>query len=656
MEQQPGHPPARTVGMTAATGDLLVILLRRWHEVAAEALPGDHALTELLTTRLRDLAAGPAPQEADLLAITEEAVQHAIGCGAADAARQLSKRLRRAIYEYLLSLDAMSPAEVAVPPLGPFPGTPAFARSARDSDRPELVWDEPELRVLEGGAKVAPPEAPDGEAAAEPPPAIEAPELAEHEREEPAGESDEAHQGSAWAAPVHDHPDDTPAAEERPHLHLVVDPVGALRVPEVFRRADLDVDADAPVNPFAPPKSTPQVVPSYSAWADVLASEPDEVPEAAELPTVTAPAPESNRFGSLQARLAATRRAGEGEEDAKPEVTAESAPVDAEGKPELEPAVADDDEHETQQRKESEEFGDEATADAALTADAHEEAEAVAEPEVKAKPDEDAEPEAQANADEDGDWPWLAKPEAVAEDWLETAAIEPWSPDGSDAGDPAVEADADAGAEAGAEHDDVQAGDESAELTWSIRPSPRQQALQKRLAERRRDEVIRAAAEAFDDSAASRPGRHRLPELVRRRLPDQVDGLLRRKRAGEAAALVQRAAQEIAGREIADLALECGDRCRDRRQTRAAINSYLAAWRADPVYEAPLWRLAETCLADREIELAVGYLERIADLMRARGDDEGAIEVYRKVVEVAPDRGDMRALLQAAESRGRFPD
>ena len=191
--------------------------------------------------------------------------------------------------------------------------------------------------------------------------------------------------------------------------------------------------------------------------------------------------------------------------------------------------------------------------------------------------------------------------------------------------------------------------------SWSVRRSPRQQALHERMALRRREEAIRAATVDFDEHAG-RPRKDRGPELDRLRLPDQVDALLHKKRGGEAAALVQRAAQELGGHEVAELALECGDRCRSVNQSRAAVNSFLAAWRADPLFETPLWRLAETCLADREPELAVGYLERVADLMRARGDEESAVGVYRKIITIAPERGDIRALLQTAMTQGRLPD
>ena len=72
------------------------------------------------------------------------------------------------------------------------------------------------------------------------------------------------------------------------------------------------------------------------------------------------------------------------------------------------------------------------------------------------------------------------------------------------------------------------------------------------------------------------------------------------------------------------------------------------------MYEAPLWRLADVCLADREVALATGYLERVAELLRSRGDDAGALAVYRKIVTVAPDREDIRRLVRLAQATGRL--
>jgi hypothetical protein len=195
--------------------------------------------------------------------------------------------------------------------------------------------------------------------------------------------------------------------------------------------------------------------------------------------------------------------------------------------------------------------------------------------------------------------------------------------------------------------------------SWRIRQSPRAQLLAERMAQKRREE---AAAAAFDAAAYrdEERGRGRKRRHAEEAIPDlptarrQLDEHLRRKRGAEAGALLQRLAQQLGGREIADLALDSGDRCRALGQSRSATNCYLAAWRADPLYETPLWRLSDICLNDQEIELAVGYLERIAELMRSRSDDEGAIGVYRKIAMIAPERQDVRDVIRLAKTTGRL--
>jgi hypothetical protein len=200
---------------------------------------------------------------------------------------------------------------------------------------------------------------------------------------------------------------------------------------------------------------------------------------------------------------------------------------------------------------------------------------------------------------------------------------------------------------------------------WSVRQSPRQQMLTERMAQKRREEAVQAAQEAAAIAAAlaepERRGRRwgkgpsmpeRIPDVASGR--DLVEEQLKRKRGAEAAALLQRIAAELPGRETADLCLDSGDRCLALGQNRSATNCYLAGWRADPSYEAPLWRLADVCLSDREVALATGYLERVAELMRTRGDDAGALAVYRKIVTVAPEREDIRRLVRLAQATGRL--
>jgi len=216
---------------------------------------------------------------------------------------------------------------------------------------------------------------------------------------------------------------------------------------------------------------------------------------------------------------------------------------------------------------------------------------------------------------------------------------------------PAAPAPAPTAAESYGEQDDAGA--------WRVRQSPRAQLLAERMAQKRREEAARAAFEAaavpeegHHHGRKKRRGEDTLPDLGTARR--QLDEHLRRKRGAEAAALLQRLAQELGGREIADLALDAGDRCRALGQSRSATNCYLAAWRADPLYETPLWRLSDVCLNEQEIDLAVGYLERIADLMRSRGDDEGAIGVYRKIAMIAPERQDVRDVIRLAKTTGRL--
>jgi len=64
---------------------------------------------------------------------------------------------------------------------------------------------------------------------------------------------------------------------------------------------------------------------------------------------------------------------------------------------------------------------------------------------------------------------------------------------------------------------------------------------------------------------------------------------LRKKRCDDVAAVLQQAAQELGGQAVAELALDAGDRCRSLGKRNAALNCYLAASRADPIYEPP-WR------------------------------------------------------------------
>jgi len=136
----------------------------------------------------------------------------------------------------------------------------------------------------------------------------------------------------------------------------------------------------------------------------------------------------------------------------------------------------------------------------------------------------------------------------------------------------------------------------------------------------------------------------------------QIDDRLRRRRCDEAAGMIQRMARDNGGHAVAELALDAGDRCRALGKGNAALSCYLAAARADPVYDAPLLRLVDVCLDDHDIDLAVSYLERVARLHRLRGDHRGALRIYRKIATVAPNRDDILNVLIRAQATGRFDD
>ena len=133
-----------------------------------------------------------------------------------------------------------------------------------------------------------------------------------------------------------------------------------------------------------------------------------------------------------------------------------------------------------------------------------------------------------------------------------------------------------------------------------------------------------------------------------------IESKMKKKRWDEAAALLQQLAQDYGGREIAELALDTGDRSREMGKGNAALNCYLAASRADPIYEYPLARLADICVEDKDFDLAVSYLERIARLTRIRGDTDGAFRIYRKIATIAPYRDDVLELLMRAQTTGRL--
>jgi hypothetical protein len=171
---------------------------------------------------------------------------------------------------------------------------------------------------------------------------------------------------------------------------------------------------------------------------------------------------------------------------------------------------------------------------------------------------------------------------------------------------------------------------------------------------RLRDDDTDQGSDAGSETSAEDDRFETDPEVVEARL--EINDRLRRRRCDEAAALLQRLANDVGGRALAELALDAGDRCRALGKGNAALSCYLAASRADPVHETPLLRLADICIDDHDIDLAVSYLERVTRLRRLRNDDKGALKLYRKIVTIAPYRDDILAMLMRAQANGRFDE
>ncbi len=134
----------------------------------------------------------------------------------------------------------------------------------------------------------------------------------------------------------------------------------------------------------------------------------------------------------------------------------------------------------------------------------------------------------------------------------------------------------------------------------------------------------------------------------------ELNSHLKKKHFDKAISLLWRLANDVGGRAVAELALDAGDRCRSLGKYPSATNCYVTASRADPIYEIPWIRLAEVCIEENDIDIAVSYLERVARLTRLRGDTQGTLRTYRKIVSIAPHREDILEILVRAQSTGHI--
>jgi hypothetical protein len=602
--------------------DTLGMIRRGWQDGVATVAPHVPGLADLVEQRLAEAIRLGRLDEAGLLSIVDAATQLAADMGAVDIAPALSKRLRRHVYEYLLSLDAVSSsernraagqaptpgdpeatngagraagltemrlAEVGTsilesngggphrfPPAYPFaePSHPLTEPTYPDSEStyadPESTYPEPEFSYPQPEAPYPLPESPYPLAESPYPlPDVTYP-LPEEDGASGAGEDGSGSSPPQFSFHLGD-PDDVMATRApQPEQGALVEPAG----PRGAFNADEEVQAPAEVRvppsrraSFSDPSTWPKpVTPTLRGARDPLADGlRDELLSPDDLPVSSAP--DGTRFQDVGPEPAAPA-ADPPHRSGPPDVARWSSPWPSSETPPV-------------GRREA--------------------------PVTGASP-------APGSADsEPGTGPAHHE---VREEWRD--ATQAWLPASPSNG-------------GGAAPPEIAAG-------WAMR----------------QPEAVELHMTPAGGGAAPAASANDVPERDLVALRSSVDQRLRKKRCDDVAAVLQQAAQELGGQAVAELALDAGDRCRSLGKRNAALNCYLAASRADPVYEPPLARLADICIDDQDIDLAVSYLERIARLTRLRGDNHGALRIYRKIATIAPYRDDVLEMLMRAQTTGRI--
>jgi hypothetical protein len=613
--------------------DTLGMIRRGWQDGAATVAPHVPGLADLLEQRLSEASRLGRLDEVTLLSIVDAATQLAADSGAVDVAPALSKRLRRHVYEYLLSLDAISdstPSEPAIPSLARDPGGMLIgtdeiaALSPTDLQGASTTFPGSPLAELSRGSRMASASSSFAVEADAGPTLTEVasgdrgftPTASPFEPADPLSPAPELDGAAASAFRFRDDDTASPLAE--------------------LTGGDARLTSAAPlVDGDEEPRDTPPTSPTAPPQFSFHIGDPDDL---------LTDHPTSGETGS-----APVRRFGTGDLDQR----------DGSGAPPPRRASFSDPSTWPKPVTPSLRAGREAPSD-------------VVEPPGPSATDAGpASPAPDVGRFQDvRSWPASASPDAVPRSRFEDLArwSSPWPSADSASGqrDPGPGPAAGAAAEEelapasfqapGALDEGWQAPVEGwlpapqrsepavmpAEIPtgWSVRQP---EAVELHLA------PPPGAAPAASPLAA---GEVADKDLVA--LREAVDEKLRKKRCDDAAALLQQAAQELGGQAVAELALDAGDRCRTLGKRNAALNCYLAASRADPVYEPPLARLADICIDDQDIDLAVSYLERIARLTRLRGDTRGALRIFRKIATIAPYRDDVLELLMRAQTTGRI--
>ena len=622
--------------------DTLGMIRRGWQDGVATVAPHVPGLADLLEQRLAEAIRLGRLDEAGLLSIVDAATQLAADMGAVDIAPALSKRLRRHVYEYLLSLDALSSSD-----RNEATGQSHPPDDDEAMDGADLAAGFAELRLAEvvsstpasngGGPHRFPPMYPLGE-----------PNRLLTESTYPDSESAYARPEPTYAAPEFSYPQpESPYPLPESPYPLAESPYP---LPE----------------PLYPPAESPYPLSESPSWPPDATNplpEEDVASGAGEDGSGSSPPQFSFHIGDPDDLL--TSRAPQ---QGKGTVAETAAPSGASGTGEVETPV---EAHAPTRRRAS--FSDPSTWPKPVTPTLRGARDPLAEglrdellsPDdlpVSSAPDgtrfQDVGPSPAAPA---ADPPHRSGPPDLAR-WSspwpapETPpAVRREAPVTSPAPAPSI---ADFEPATGPPHQEVREDWRDAAEGWlPASPAPVAGATPLKIASGwavRQPDAVELHLTPPADGGAPAPPADDVPERDLVALRASVNEKLRKKRCDDVAAMLQQAAQELGGQAVAELALDAGDRCRSLGKRNAALNCYLAASRADPVYEPPLARLADICIDDQDIDLAVSYLERIARLTRLRGDNHGALRIFRKIATIAPYRDDVLEMLMRAQTTGRM--
>lgn len=572
------------------------VLRQGWVDAASSLAPHVEGLREALEEGLTNAQHADSLDEQTLLGAIDGAMQRTGSALAPDVGQTLVRRLQRNVYEYLLSLDAALPQEEAFWP-------------ERQHDEGTVLYGAEEVAALRG-AELPPPAEP-----YEVPPVVAdvpAPETAEPLQMEEATQPEQAGQDEPPPVPAPEPSVEAGHAPEAQPFHIIEtnapawqDMLAAAGKAPTDAASGTAVQAPIPVEPEASP-------------------EPEEVPEPPEPVEPAAAAPAGATADKAPRRFAIFGRSGN---------RAPQPPPRRQPNPETAPPAeaAPAPEHQTVGYR---------VLDSPPAAAAEPEAEApmtdefeVSQPALP-RPEESLAPLA-------GGETFIAPREGfhIREDIVPFVISTPSDLVSTPRPAPPT------ASPAASENEPASEPAAAAESRgWSVRDDPatakrsRPDAGGGHTSFSREDDDAPFASEAVIDA------RHKIEERLGRR------------RCGEAAALVQKLAQDPGGRAVAELGLDAGDRCRALGKNNSALSCYLAATRADPVFDQPLLRLADICIDDHDIDLAVAYLERVARFYRLGGDHHAAMRILRKIATIAPYRDDILSMLVRVQSTGRFED